>query len=92
MNLSTERVVWYSPVIQWNIPESLAQMTDEEVVLWYFARSAVAGDERAETIEESYENCYVIKAESGNYYEIDINPSTREVSSIFGPYDSFPVH
>ncbi|HBA49336.1 MAG TPA: hypothetical protein DCZ91_16390 [Lachnospiraceae bacterium] len=92
MLLSTERVVWYSPVTQWNVPENLAQMTDEEVILWYFARSAVAEGEAAETIERSYEDSYVVKTESGNYYEIDLEPSTREVCRFYGPYDKYPVH
>lgn len=92
MALSTERVVWYSPVIQWNVPENLKQMTDEEVILWYFARSALTEGETAETIEETYENTYVIRTEAGNYYEMEIQPVTREISNVYGPYDEFPMH
>ena len=92
MTLATERVVWFSPVTQWNVPENLTQMTNEEVVLWYFARSALTEGETAENIEESYENTYVIRTEAGNYYEMEIQPVTREISNIYGPYDHYPTH
>ncbi len=92
MILSTERVAWFSPVTQWNVPENLAQMTDEEVVLWYFARSALAEGETAETIEETYDGDFVIGTAAGNYYEMTLHPVTREITSIYGPYDDFPMH
>lgn len=92
MTLLTERVVWYSPVVQWNVPKNLDGMTDEEVVLWYFAFSALAGGETAETIEETVEDDYVIKTAEGHYFEASLNPLTREISSIYGPYDDFPLH
>ena len=92
MTLATERVVWFSPVTQWNVPENLAHMTNEEVVLWYFARSALTEGETAEIIEETYENTYVIRTAAGNYYEMEIHPVTREISNIYGPYDDFPNH
>ena len=92
MTLATERVVWFSPVTQWNVPENLAQMTNEEVALWYFARSALTEGETAETIEETCENNYVIRTAAGNYYEMEIHPVTREISNIYGPYDDFPIH
>lgn len=92
MSLSTERVVWYSPVVQWRVPENLKQMTDEEVVLWYFARSAVAEGETMAAIERSNVGSYIIKTEVGNYYEMALEASTREVHDIYGPYDDYPDH
>lgn len=92
MTLATERVVWYSPVIQWRVPENLAQMTDEEVALWYFDRSGLAEGEKAETIELSDEGSYIIKTRAGNYYTISLQGSTREVHDIYGPYEGYPYH
>lgn len=92
MSLATECVVWYSPVIQWRVPENLAQMTDEEVALWYFDRSGLAEGETMETIELSDEGSYIIKTRAGNYYTISLQSSTREVHDIYGPYEGYPNH
>ncbi len=92
MNLSTERVAWYSDVTQWRVPEHLKSMTDQEVAAWYFDRSALAKGEIRKSIEASYENAYVVRTESDQYYELSLNPVTREVSSVYGPYDSYPIH
>lgn len=92
MDLVTERVVWFSPVTQWNVPEELGSMTDMQVVEWYFARSPLAKGEELDTIEESFENVYVIGAKSGNYYELTLDVTTREVDSVYGPYESYPAH
>ncbi len=91
-NLKTERVTWYSPVVQWNIPEQLENMTNVQLVEWYFGQLGPEKGEIIETIESEWEDDYVIRAESGNYYEITINRVTREVDSIYGPYDAYPVH
>ncbi len=83
---------WYSPVVQWNIPEQLENMTNVQLVEWYFGQLGPEKGEIIETIESEWEDDYVIRAESGNYYEITINRVTREVDSIYGPYDAYPVH
>ena len=59
---------------------------------WYFARSALAEGETAETIEETYDGDFVIGTAAGNYYEMTLHPVTREITSIYGPYDDFPMH
>jgi len=92
MSLCTERVVWYSSVVQWKVPEQLETMTDSQVVEWYFERSALTMGEIMETMEQRWENDYVIKAESGNYYEFTFNQASREVESVYGPYASYPLH
>lgn len=92
MNVATEREVWYSPVIQWNVPENHDTMPEKEIVLWYFEKAALAAGETVETIEENFEDNYIIKAESGNYYEITYNGDKRLVSSIYGPYPDYPTH
>ena len=92
MTLTTERVVWYSPVVQWNVPEQLANMTDTQVVEWYFGRSGLTEGEKIETIENVWESNYVIRAESGRYYEMTLNRASREVYSVYGPYDAYPMH
>lgn len=89
MRLATERVVWYSPVIQWNVPENLNQMTNLELAEWYFRRSALTEGETLESVEESRYDGYIAKAESGNYYRIYLN-AAREVSDFCGPYENYP--
>lgn len=91
-NLKTERVTWYSPVVQWNVPEQLENMTDVQLVEWYFGHLGPEKGEMIETIESEWEGDCVIRAESGNYYEITINRVTREVDAVYGPYDHYPVH
>jgi len=95
MSLSTERDVWYSTVIQWNVPENLAEMTDVQVIEWYFGRSALSKGERIEWIrqaDDETEGSYVVKTESGNYYSFYLNMRTREVKLITGPYGTYPLH
>ena len=89
MGVATERTVWFSPVIQWNVPDDLNQMTDLELVEWYFPRSALTEGETLENVEERWSGEYVVRTVSGNYYQIFLNPA-REVSAFYGPYDSYP--
>lgn len=92
MDLVTERVVWFSNVTQWNVPEKLHDMTNAQVAEWYVERSALAEGEKVAEVMESFEDDFVIRMESGNYYELWVDPSTREVGSVYGPYDSYPQH
>lgn len=92
MELSTERVVWYSPVTQWNVPEGSGQMTDLQLVEWYFGRSPLAEGEEIASIYENSEGDYTVEAESGNYYWIYMDGATREIGFFCGPYDSYPNH
>jgi len=92
ITVATERVVWYSTVTQWNAPEGIKDMTDAQVVEWYFGRLPLTEGEISAGMEESGENSYVIEAESGKYYEIEFNRASREVSSIYGPYSVYPEH
>ncbi len=87
--LSTERTVWFSPVILWRVPENLDKMTDLELAEWYFGRIPLSRGEVLESIEPWMDG-FLIRAESGNYYEIFLQPVTRELSSAYGPYDTCP--
>lgn len=92
MRVSTERLFWYSNVIQWNVPDNLRDMTNAQAAEWYFGHCALAKGEKVADVEEVYADTFVIKAESGHYYEMSMYPSTREVSSVYGPYDNYPTH
>lgn len=90
MEVSTERVVWFSPVVQWKVPENLKQMTDAQVAEWYFERSVLTQGETPESVEEPWPDNYYLRTESGKYYQLFLNSATREVSGIYGPYDGYP--
>jgi len=92
MTLATEREVWYSPVIQWNVPELYEKMTDEELVQWFFRQAPIAGGEEINYMEENFEGNFLIETESGNWYEVGYNSEKRLVSSIYGPYPEYPTH
>lgn len=92
MFLVTERDVWYSPVIQWNVPENHQTMAHEDIVRWFFERAPFAAGEVINYMEENYAGNYVIEAESGNWYEVTYNAEKRLISSIYGPYPEYPTH
>lgn len=92
MSLATERTVWYSPVTLWESPDNAGQMTYTELAEWYFVHSPLTKGETPEEIEQEYEDMYTVRAESGNYYQIILNTASREVGSVYGPYDSYPDH
>ena len=92
MHLATERDVWYSPVIQWNVPEKQGKMSDEEVVRWFFERAPIADDEEINYMEENFEGNFLIETISGNWYEVGYNSEKGLVSSIYGPYPEYPTH
>ena len=91
MILATERVVWYSPVTQWKKPENLSRMADEEAAVWYFEQSPLTEGETVDTITTNGDE-YLIKTETGNYFAVYLQPSTRELNSIYGPYGEIPIH
>lgn len=82
------------------IPENMEQMSDEEIVSWYFERWAKAAEngEEIESIEENMKDNtalrnFVIKAKSGNYYEITYySKDLTRLNYIFGPYPDYPTH
>lgn len=91
MDLVTERVVWYSPVTQWNVPEGIGGMSDFQLVEWYFGRSALAEGETIRNVSRDGEE-YIVETEAGQYYSIFLDSATREAELIIGPYDSYPNH
>lgn len=90
MNIVTERTVWFSPVIQWNKPDNINEMSDMQLVQWYFERSPLSEGEKLESLERIDAAAYTIKAESGRYYQIFLTEATRELSSMYGPYENRP--
>lgn len=92
MDLVTERMVWYSPVTQWKMPEDMDNKTDEQLIEWYFAHLYLAEGEEIETIQCDFENEYMVRAKSGRYYALYLNPITRELSNARGPYEEYPRH
>ncbi len=94
-----------SPVEYYVMPPERDTMTDEEIVQWYFensplsdlkrwrfGRTEVLTGDRVDTIEESFEDNYVIRTQAKLYYELTYNKETKTVSAYYGPYDSYPVH
>ncbi|MCI9336266.1 MAG: hypothetical protein HFH93_01795 [Lachnospiraceae bacterium] len=90
ITVSTERTVWFSPVIQWNKPDNQAEMLDIQLAEWYFERSPLSQGEKLESVERTNTDVYVIKAESGKYYQIFLSEHTREMSAMYGPYEKRP--
>ncbi|MCI8801203.1 MAG: hypothetical protein HFH88_15535 [Lachnospiraceae bacterium] len=92
MNLATDRTVWYSPVTQRKVPEQMDEMSDEQLAEWYFGRSALAEGEAAASVRQMTQGEYIVETESGHYYAIYLQPATREMDYIAGPYDGYPNH
>lgn len=90
IGIVTERTVWFSPVVQWNKPDNLNEMLDIQLAEWYFERSPISKGEKLESVERIDMAAYIIRAESGKYYQIFLTDSTREMSAMYGPYDSRP--
>lgn len=90
ITIFSERVVWYSPVTFWQVPEGIDEMTDQQAAEWYFAHSGLKSGEITEVVNIAGE--YIFETDNGKYYAVQLEPKTRELSSVYGPYDSFPVH
>ncbi len=58
------------------------------VVLLFMIRRF--GGETVESIEMTYEDTYLVRAESGNCCQVMINFKTREVELICGPNEGAP--
>ncbi len=84
--------VWYSDVKQMVWPENGWNFTDAEMCTWYLERSALGKGERVKSVEETFPGNFVMEMESGNYYEITYSSKERLVSSVYGPYPSYPQH
>lgn len=91
MNLVTERVVWFSPVTLWNVPEGIDGMSDFQLVEWYFGHSTLAVGETIRAVSKDGEE-FIALTEAGKYYSFILNSATREAEFITGPYDNYPVH
>ena len=90
--LTTERDVWYSPVVQWNVPENYKGMEHVDIVRWFFERAPIAAGETIKYMEENMVENYLIETESGNWYEVSYNREKKLIYSIYGPYPEYPVH
>lgn len=94
--IGTTRTVPGSPIEKLTAPGKLNGMSDMELAVWYFQRSLFAGGEKTEHIQLRYEYGnevdFVIKTVSGKYYEMTIDNEVREMTSLYGPYDSYPMH
>lgn len=94
--ICTERTVPDSPIKKLTAPGKLNEMSNMELAVWYFQRSLFAEGEQTEHIQLRYENAeedvFVIKTVSGKYFEMTIDNEAREMSSLYGPYNSYPMH
>lgn len=67
-----------------------------ELAVWYFQRALFAGGEETEHIQLRYEYgnevVFVIETVSGKYYEMTIDNEVREMTFLYGPYDSYPMY
>lgn len=92
---ATDMAVWFSPVKQYVTPPGYDKMTTEEILTWYFERSAIAYGSRVEEITENWEGDYIILTDQGTYYEFMFTETINAVGkgmSLYGPYDSYPQH
>lgn len=91
ISVASAEEVWYSPV-SWRVePANGSEMTDEEVIAWYFERCPLA-DGGVVSMEQRYEDTWTIQTESGSRYEAVYNKETGRVSAITGPYSDYPEH
>ncbi len=96
ISYATDMDVWFSPVKQYVTPPRYDRMTTEEILIWYFERSAIARDCKVEEILQPWGDDYVIRTDQGTYYEYF--PFMSEAGtvgrgmSLYGPYDSYPLH
>ncbi len=85
-----------SPVEKLLKPGKANEMSDMELAAWYFQRALLAAEEKIEYIQLRFENGaeadFVIKAASGKYYEMTFDSESREMDSLYGPYESYPMH
>lgn len=91
IDYSTDMDVWYSPVKQYTTPPRYDRMTTEEIFTWYFERSVIARGCKVEETIQPWEGDYVIRTDQGTYYEFWIDTVGRGMS-LYGPYDSYPLH
>lgn len=95
ISYSTDMDVWYSPVKQYTTPPRYDKMTTEEVLTWYFERSAIAVGSKAEEIIRTEWGDYIIRTDQGTYYEFSSTDGIGTIGkglSLHGPYDSYPQH
>ncbi len=89
------RDVWFSPVLWRVFPEDMENMTDEEVIRWYFERLPIGETEGIKTMEQRYpdmDDTWTLQTESGQWYEVFYNKELREISDVVGPYPELPQH
>lgn len=86
------RSVWYSPVLWRVFPPELDEMTDEEIIVWYFENSPFTRESKVKSVEKRYEDMWTIQTKEGAWYEVVYDVQLREVNSIYGPYPEYPIH
>lgn len=92
MYITSGRSVWYSPVF-WNVfPDKMNEMTEEEIIIWYFERGFLADNYKVESIEKRYEDMWTLQTRSGVWFEVVYDVSLGEVTMVTGPYYEYPVH
>lgn len=95
IDYATDIDVWFSPVKQYVTPPGYDKMTAEEILTWYFERSAIARGSKVEEMTQPWEGDYIIRTDQGTYYEF---ASTEGIGTVgrgmclYGPYDSYPQH
>lgn len=92
ITVTSARRLWYSPVQLYHYPENYDSMSREEIVTWYFERAAIAKNEKVLTMEEVFDDNFMIQTDQGHYYEVFLDPVINEVSDIYGPYQGYPQH
>lgn len=80
-------VQWYSPV-QWSVmPENAAELTDEELAMWYLQRSGVyRGEELTYVKTVPEENVIRVFAADGSSYDVSLWDEARAINTVYGPY------
>lgn len=92
INYSTDMDVWYSPIKQYTMPPDYDKMTMEELLIWFFERSAIAQGSRVKAIVMPWEGDYILRTDQDTYYEYMVADTVQKGISLYGPYDSYPQH
>ncbi len=92
LSVVSKRSAWFSPVSWHKFPNWPGDMTDEEIVIWYFEQLPTVEGDKVKSIEKRYEDIWTVGTESGEWYEVIYSQALREVWDVTGPYPAYPVH